>query len=123
MDIKTILPSVFAIAGNLLSVGAGSKLAAYSSAAQTAVKAAVTKADNGVDDIQAAFSKFEASNPVVQEAFDGTVTLLRGLGVAVPKEDVVMTHVKAAIADLVGIFVPASSTSDAGATSSTTTAG
>ncbi|GFE93516.1 hypothetical protein [Acetobacter persici] len=122
MDIKTILPSVFAIAGNLLSVGAGSKLAAYSSAAQTAVKAAVTKVDTGVDDLQTAFGKFEASNPVVQEAFDGTVTLLRGLGVAVPKEDVVMTHVKAAIADLAGIFVPASASADATSSSTTTVA-
>ncbi|WP_278368089.1 hypothetical protein [Acetobacter orientalis] len=108
--LSTFLPSLFGILSNVGSAALGDKLTAYNSAAQTAVKAAVTKVDGGIDHLQTAFASWEKSNPVAQEAIDGTTNLLRGLGIAVPKEEVVITHVKAAIADLAGIFVPVPST-------------
>lgn len=127
--LSTFLPSLFGILSNVGSAALGDKLTVYNSAAQTAVKAAVTKVDGGIDHLQTAFANWETSNPVAQEAIDGTISLLRGLGIAVPKEDVVITHVKAAIADLVGIFVPVTSTPAAettavpAASASTATAG
>ncbi|OUI89899.1 hypothetical protein HK19_13525 [Acetobacter persici] len=123
MKLASFLPSLFGLLGNVGSAALGDKMAAYNTAAQTAVKAAVTKVDDGVDHLQAVFTKWEASNPVAQEAIDGTIGLLRDLGIAVPKEDVVVTHVKAAIADLTGIFVPVTSVDAVPAASATTTAG
>ncbi|GBQ15200.1 hypothetical protein CFR78_04310 [Komagataeibacter rhaeticus] len=121
MSIKwsAILPDIFAVLGNIGSAAAGNKISAYNTAAQTAVKAAVTKVDGGIDKLQAAFTKWEDSNEVAQEAISGTVTLLRGLGVTVPDLDVVTTHVKAAVADLSGILVPQDTTAQATTTAAT----
>lgn len=107
-NLSTFLPGLFGVLGSIGSTALGGKLAVYETAAQTAVKAAVTKADNGIDDLQSAFAKFETANPLVQEALTGTTTILSGLGIKLPSEELVVTHVKAAIADLSGIFVPAS---------------
>ncbi|OUJ01539.1 hypothetical protein [Acetobacter cibinongensis] len=123
MKLASLLPSLFGLLGNVGSAALGDKMAAYNTAAQTAVKAAVTKVDDGVDHLQTAFKSWETSNPVAQEAIDGTIGLLRDLGIAVPKQDVVVTHVKAAIADLAGIFVPVPSDAAVPAASTDTKAG
>ncbi|GAN97158.1 hypothetical protein Geu3261_0144_030 [Komagataeibacter europaeus NBRC 3261] len=119
---KSILPGIASFFGNLGSGSASSKLANYETAAQTAVKAAVTKVDNGVDELQSAFNKWEDSNPLVKEAITGATDLLRALGIQVPDENAVVTHVKAAVADLAGIFVPQTTTTPATTTPAATDA-
>ena len=110
---KNILPGIVSFFGNLGSTSASSLLANYQTSAQTAVKAAVTKVDNGVDWLQAAFDKWEDSNPLAQEAITGATALLKALGIQLPDESAVVTHVKAAVADLAGIFVPQTTTAAA----------
>lgn len=107
---KSILPGIVSFFGNLGSGSAGSLLANYQTAAQTAVKAAVTKVDNGIDQLQSAFDKWEDSNPLAKEAITDTTALLKALGIQLPDESAVVTHVKAAVADLAGIFVPQATT-------------
>ncbi len=114
---KNILPGIISFFVNLGSGSASSLLANYQTAAQTAVKAAVTKVDNGVDWLQAAFNKWEDNNPLAKEAITDATALLKALGIQLPDESAVVTHVKAAVADLAGIFVPQTS-----ATTGTTTA-
>lgn len=105
---KAILPGLFGALATVGGEAANGKIAALNSAAQTAVKAAVTKTDNGIDKLVAAYNKFEASNEIATEAVNGTIGILKGLGLTVPSVDVVQIHVKAAIADLAGILVPVS---------------
>ena len=113
---KNLLPGVVSFFANLGSGSAGSLLANYQTAAQTAVKAAVTKVDNGVDWLQAAFDKWEDSNPLAKEAITDTTNLLKALGIQLPDESAVVTHVKAAVADLAGIFVPQATAATGAAT-------
>lgn len=103
---KGILPTIFGALSAIGGVAAQGKIAALNSAAQTAVKAAVTKVDNGADKLVAAYTSWEASNEVASEAINGTIGVLKGLGLTVPSVETVELHVKAAIADLVGILVP-----------------
>lgn len=107
---KAILPSIFGALSAIGGVAANGKIAAVNSAAQTAVKSAVTTVDGGIDKLVAAYTKFETDNEVVAEAITGTAGLLRGLGLTVPSVSTIEIHVKAAIADLAGILVPVTST-------------
>ncbi|MFT8804553.1 MAG: hypothetical protein ABF856_05135 [Acetobacter aceti] len=109
---KAILPSLFGTLSAIGGVAANGKISALNSAAQTGVKAAVTKVDGGIDKLVAAYTKFESDNEVVAEAINGTVSVLRGLGLTVPGLETVEVHVKAAIADLAGILVPVTSTTE-----------
>ncbi|MCW4589363.1 hypothetical protein NO263_02005 [Gluconacetobacter entanii] len=118
---KSILPGIVSFFGNLGSGSASSKLANYETAAQTAVKAAVTKVDDGIGWLQAAFNQWEDSNPLAKEAITGATDLLKALGIQVPDENAVVTHVKAAVADLAGIFVPQTTTASTTATGTTAT--
>ena len=102
----TILGPVFSVLNSVIPAIAGSKLATYSSVAQAAVKSAVTTVDGGIDKLQAAFDKFENGNPIVASAVSEFTTLAKSLGVELPTEDAIVTHLKAAVADLAGIFVP-----------------
>lgn len=106
---KNILPTVFGALSAIGGVAAQGKIAALNSAAQTAVKAAVTKVDDGIDHLVSAYNSWDEKNPVAAEAITGTIGVLKGLGLSVPSVDTVQIHVKAAIADLVGILVPVSS--------------
>ncbi|MFT8896751.1 MAG: hypothetical protein ABF968_07280 [Acetobacter sp.] len=107
---KAILPSIFGTLSAIGGVAANGKIAALNSAAQTAVKAAVTKVDGGIDKLVSAYNTFETNNEVVAEAITGTVGVLKGLGLTVPDISTIEIHVKAAIADLAGILVPVTST-------------
>mgnify|MGYP001295595835 CR=1 FL=1 len=102
----SILGPVFSVLNSVIPAIAGSKLATYSSVAQAAVKSAVTTVDGGIDKLQAAFDKFENGNPIVASAVSEFTTLAKSLGVELPTEDAIVTHLKAAVADLAGIFVP-----------------
>ncbi|MCE0745539.1 hypothetical protein LWC05_16845 [Acetobacter sicerae] len=117
---KAILPSLFGTLSAVGGVAANGKIAALNSAAQTAVKAAVTKVDGGIDKLVAAYNTFETNNEVVAEAITGTVGVLKGLGLTVPDISTVEIHVKAAIADLAGILVPVTSTATTATTAATT---
>ncbi|OUJ17072.1 hypothetical protein [Acetobacter sp. DsW_063] len=108
--LATVLATVYPILNAILPSVAGSKLQTYQTIAQTAVKAAVTSIDGGIDNLTAAYAKFESDNPVFAAAVVEFRTLATALGVSVPTEDAVVTHLKAAVADLAGILVPVSST-------------
>lgn len=104
--LMAVISPVFSVLNAIVPSIAGSKLATSASIAQTAVKSAVTAIDGGVDHLQAAFASFEGSNPVVAASVTEFVTLSKSLGVALPTQDAIVTHVKAAVADLAGILVP-----------------
>lgn len=104
--LMAVISPVFSVLNAIVPSIAGSKLATSASIAQTAVKSAVTAIDGGVDHLQAAFASFEGSNPVVAASVTEFVTLSKSLGVALPSQDAIVTHVKAAVADLAGILVP-----------------
>lgn len=115
----TILGPVFSVLNSVIPAIAGSKLATYSSVAQAAVKSAVTTVDGGIDKLQSAFDKFENGNPIVASAVSEFTTLAKSLGVELPTEDAIVTHLKAAVADLAGIFVPQINTPVPAATEAT----
>ncbi|GAB6965976.1 hypothetical protein JCM25156A_32100 [Komagataeibacter kakiaceti JCM 25156] len=119
INFATILPGIFSGINALLAASAENKLSTYNAVAQTAIKAAVTKVDDGVTHLQTAFTTFEAANPVVTQAIAEFKELATILGLFVPTEAAVVTHVQAAIADLSGVLVPQTTTT---ATAATTTA-
>lgn len=106
VSVMGILSPLLSVINAIVPTLVGSKLSNYSSIAQTAVKSAVTSIDGGIDKLQAAFDTFEAGNQVVAASVAEFVTLANSLGIALPKEDAIVTHLKAAIADLSGILVP-----------------
>lgn len=102
----SFISPLFSVLNAIVPSIAGSKLATSASIAQTAVKSAVTAIDGGVDHLQAAFANFESRNPVVAASVTEFVILSESLGVALPTQDAIVTHVKAAVADLAGILAP-----------------
>nr|WP_298797496.1 hypothetical protein [uncultured Acetobacter sp.] len=116
---STILSPLFGILNAVVPAIAGSKMATYSSVAQTAVKSAVATVDGGIDKLQTAFDKFETDNPIVASAISEFTTLAKSLGFELPTEAAIVVHLKAAVTDLASILVP--QTSSAPATSTTTT--
>ncbi|MBB2160103.1 hypothetical protein [Gluconacetobacter sacchari] len=116
IDWKSILGSAFAVVNGVAGASAAGKLSTYNTVAQTAIKAAVTKVDGGVDQLKTAFDTFETANPLVAQALTEFSTLATTLGLTLPTEDGIVTHIKAAIADLQGMFVPDTSTASAGTT-------
>ena len=95
-------PSAVALVPELLG---GTLLAGLNTAAQTAIKAAVTEVNDGLDHLSAAFHTFETANPLVQSALASITTLAPQLGLtALPTEAELLTHIKAAIAELAAIF-------------------
>ncbi|NHO33312.1 hypothetical protein [Acetobacter fallax] len=121
VSVSGILSSIFPVLNAIIPGVAGGKLSTYSTIAQTAIKSAVTTIDGGISNLQAAYDKFETSNPLVQMSVSEFVTLAKSLGVALPTEDAVITHLKAAVADLAGILVPVSDATSATATATTAT--
>ena len=59
-----------------------------------------------MDRVQAAFDKFGSGNEMFAASVTEVGTLAKSLGVALPTEAAIVAHLKAAIADLSGIFVP-----------------
>ncbi|KAB8123985.1 hypothetical protein D3W54_06980 [Komagataeibacter medellinensis] len=110
INVASLLPGIFSGINALLAASAENKLSTYNAVAQTAIKAAVTQVDGGVDSLQTAFTKFEASNPVVAQAIAEFKSLATILGLFVPTEEAIVTHVQAAITDLSGILVPQATT-------------
>lgn len=106
MSYLNILQTVFSALNALIPSIAGNKLANYSSIAQVAVKSAVTTVDGGIDQLQSAFNSFESANPVVELSVAEFTTLAKSLGVSLPTQDAIVSHLKAAVADLAGILVP-----------------
>ncbi|NLI28422.1 MAG: hypothetical protein GX413_13780 [Acetobacter sp.] len=105
MKLASIFSGLSSIAAVVGGTGASGRISTINTAAQTAVKAAVTEVDGGIDKLRAAYDKWESGNEVVSTAVNGTITILRNLGLKVPTEDAIVLHVKAAIADLAGILV------------------
>ncbi len=110
IDWKSLLGSAGSMINGVVEASAAGKLSTYNTVAQTAIKAAVTKVDGGVDQLKTAFDTFETTNPLVAQALTEFSTLATTLGLTLPTEDGIVTHVKAAIADLQGMFVPDTST-------------
>lgn len=110
IDWKSLLGSAGSVINGVAEASAAGKLATYNTVAQTAIKAAVTKVDGGVDQLKAAFDAFETANPLVAQGLSEFRTLATTLGLTLPTEDGIVTHIKAAIADLQGMFVPADTT-------------
>ncbi|MFT8645659.1 hypothetical protein [Gluconacetobacter sp.] len=123
MSIKwsSFLPGLFATANTVAVATVAGKLSGYNTIAQSAVKAAVTTVDNGIDHLRSSFDTFLTSNPVVQSAVTEFGTLAQTVGLDVPTEDQIVTHVKAAIFDLAGSIVPASVLASTPATTVATT--
>jgi hypothetical protein len=110
---SSVLPGVFSLINGVAAASAAGKLSTYNTIAQTAVKSAVTKVDGGVTSLKAAFDTFETGNPIVAAAVTEFTTLAGTLGITLPTEEGIVTHVQAAIADLAGTFVPSVSTATA----------
>ncbi len=114
IDWKSLLGSAGSMINGVVEASAAGKLSTYNTVAQTAIKAAVTKVDGGVDQLKASFDAFETANPLVAQALTEFSTLATTLGLTLPTEDGIVTHIKAAIADLQGMFVPQPPTTSAG---------
>ena len=59
------------------------------------------EADAKIDELRAAIDKGETSNPYVQEVLTALTGIAKAVGFALPTEDQVFTHLKAAIDELV----------------------
>lgn len=95
-------------------------LSGLDTAARTAVKSLVTELDNGVDLLRSAFDKFETANPLVATGITLATTLATSQGLHLPTEDAIVTHVKAAIADIAAAFGFGAATPAAASTSTST---
>jgi hypothetical protein len=117
LNLGSLLTTVFGASGSGASetevalatqvVGAvvgNNSLTALNTASVSAIKSLVTEADNGIDQLQASFTKFEASQPLVTNGIQLAVALAKSQGLSIPSEDIVQTHIKAAIADVAAIF-------------------
>lgn len=122
MKLASIFSGLSSIAAVVGGTGASGRISTINTAAQTAVKAAVTEVDGGIDKLRAAYDKWESGNEVVSTAVNGTITILRNLGLKVPTEDAIVLHVKAAIADLAGILVSLDGDTTASSSTSETSA-
>ncbi|MXV43926.1 hypothetical protein GS501_02515 [Saccharibacter sp. 17.LH.SD] len=83
----------------------GGTLQKYGEVAQTAVRSAVTKTDNGLDELVAIYRKYDASHPLVQMAVTEAQNLLRIAGLKVPEAEDLASHIRAAIHDVASVFV------------------
>ncbi|MCH4024022.1 MAG: hypothetical protein LKH33_10430 [Acetobacter sp.] len=122
MKLASIFSGLSSIAAVVGGTGASGRISTINTAAQTAVKAAVTEVDGGIDKLRSAYDKWESGNEVVSTAVNGTITILRNLGLKVPTEDAIVLHVKAAIADLAGILVSLDGDTTASSSTSETSA-
>lgn len=86
----------------LVAMTLAGKLATLNTTVQSSLVAATSTAEEEIDKLQATLDGFSASTPMVATILDAVPTLLRELGLDVPSEDQVATHLKAAIADVVG---------------------
>ncbi len=84
----------------------GSVFHKYGTVAQTAVRSAVTKTDDGLASLVAVYQRWDESHPLVQTAVAEARELLRLAGLNAPDAAGLATHVRAAIHDLASAFVP-----------------
>lgn len=78
----------------------------YGTVAQTAVRSAITKTDNGLNHLVEVYQRWDESHPLVQTAIAEARELLRLAGLNAPDAAGLATHVRAAIHDLASAFVP-----------------
>lgn len=84
--IETILPMI--VAG---------KLAGLNTTIQTDLKSLDDKADAELADLKAALDKGEAENPYVKQVVGAVLSIAAASGLVLPSEDVVFSHLRAAV--------------------------
>ena len=102
----------------------GGVISKYGSVANTAVRSAITKTDNGLHHLVSVYQKWDAAHPLVQTALSEAAVLIRLTGLKVPDADALETHVRAAIHDLASavVDVPTVDTGSTAQSSPATTA-
>lgn len=83
----------------------GGVLHRYGQVAQTAVRSAVTRTDDGLNHLVAVYRKYDAAHPLVQTAIAEAQNLLRLTGLKAPSADELGSHIRAAIHDVASAFV------------------
>lgn len=83
----------------------GGVLHRYGQVAQTAVRSAVTRTDDGLSHLVAVYRRYDASHPLVQTAIAEAQNLLRLSGLKAPSADELGSHIRAAIHDVASAFV------------------
>lgn len=78
------------------------KLATLNSTVQASLASGTTTAEAEIDKLQATLDTFSTATPLVGTILGAVPTLLHELGLEVPSEEQISTHLKAAIADVVG---------------------
>ncbi len=86
----------------LVAMTLAGKLATLNTTVQSSLVGATTTAEVEITKLQAALDSFSTSTPMVGTILGAVPTMLRTLGLEVPSEEQVSTHLKAAIADVVG---------------------
>lgn len=93
----------------------GGVLHKYGQVAQTAVRSAVTKTDDGLDHLVAVYRRYDAAHPLVQTAIAEAQNLLRLSGLKTPSAEELGSHIRAAIHDVASAFVTLDETKAAAA--------
>ncbi len=86
----------------LVAMTLAGKLATLNSTVQSSLASGTTTAEAEVDKLQATLDAFTTETPLVATILDAVPSLLHELGLEVPSEEQISTHLKAAIADVVG---------------------
>ncbi|MXV35822.1 MULTISPECIES: hypothetical protein [unclassified Saccharibacter] len=120
MSLKTVLLSSAPYLSRVLEPVLGGALHKYGQVATTAVRSAITKTDNGLEELVAVYRRYDASHPLVQTAIAEAQSLIQLAGLEAPDAEGLATHIRAAIHDLASAFVPLDGTKAASETSSQT---
>jgi hypothetical protein len=89
---------------SLVGLFAGHALAGLNTTIQGEIATVESDVNSKLDEMRAALDKAETDNPLVGSAISAAVGTLVALGLEVPSEDVVFTHVKQAADALLEAF-------------------
>lgn len=86
----------------LVGMTLAGKLATLNATVQSSLATGTTTAEAEIDKLQATLDTFSTDTPMVGTILSAVPALLKELGLDVPSEEQIATHLKAAIADVVG---------------------
>ncbi|GBQ08917.1 hypothetical protein [Saccharibacter floricola] len=105
MTFSNVLTKVAPLLSSILEPAFGGLFHKYGAVAETAVRSAITKSDNGLNALVAVYRHYDETHPLVQTAISEAQSLLKMAGLNAPDADGLAMHIRAAIHDLASAFV------------------
>lgn len=113
MTISALLTKFAPFLSSALEPVLGGVFHKYGTVAKTAVRSAITRSDNGLNELVAVYRRYDENHPLVQTAVSEAQSLLTLAGFNAPDADALATHIRAAIHDVASAFVPLDDTANA----------